>query len=227
MIILYVFLALFVLWNVLDLLIARKEQYGITFIAGEIGSGKSTYASMLAQKHLRKGWTVYSNFPIQGCKRFHVSQLEACSFPEHSLVIIDEASLEINSRNFAKTKLSMLEYFKISRHYKNKVVLISQTFTDTDKQIRDLSSKVLFIRNIMNGVFSMPLNVRGRIGVGQDGQPCVQYKIGKLGKLFFLPRWRKYFNSFERPKRVILENSPDWFEPEKKNNFVGSSPESP
>lgn len=200
----YSFLIFLLLWFLLDLFFGRKEKYGITFIAGEIGSGKSTLATKYARQHLKKGWTVYSNTFIDGCNKLDVSMLNSKCCPPKSLLIIDEASLDMNSRNFSKMKIEMIEYFKKSRHYKNKIIMISQTFGDTDKQIRELSSKVLFVRILINGLVSMPVNVKGKLGIGQDGQPCVMYSIGKIGLPYFLPKWRKYFNSFEPVQRPII-----------------------
>lgn len=199
--IIYFVLFLVLFFNILNAFLGNKEKYGITFIAGEIGAGKSTLAAKYAREYIKKGWTVYSNTYIQGCYMLDVSMLNTKCCPPRSLLIIDESSLEMNSRNFSKMRLEMIEYFKKSRHYKNKIIMISQTFGDTDKQIRELSSKVLFVRILINGLISMPVNVRGKLGIGQDGQPCVMYSIGKLGMPYFLPKWRKYFNSFEPAQR--------------------------
>lgn len=186
----------------------KHPKYDITFIASEIGAGKTCYASKIALKHMKKGWTVYSNDYIDGCGRIDVKLLETMCAKENSLIILDEASLEMNSRNFQKTALILIEYFKMSRHYKNKLILISQTFTDTDKQIRDLASKIYFIRPIFGeafpGLLSMPVRVKGKLGIGLDGQPCMQYKIGRIGIPYFLPRYYKYFKSFSRSPRASI-----------------------
>lgn len=186
----------------------KHPKYDLTFIAAEIGAGKSCYAAKMAQKHLKKGWEVYSNDYIKGARKLDVSALSEKVCPEKSLLIIDEASLEFNSRSFAKTNLALIEYFKMCRHYKNKVILISQTFGDTDKQIRDLSSKIYFIRTVFGeaypGLLSMPLRVKGHLGINLEGQPTMQYKIGNLGIPYFLPKYYKYFNSFSRVERPLV-----------------------
>lgn len=186
----------------------KRPKYDITFIAAEIGAGKSCYSAKLAQKYLKKGWHVYANDFILNTGKINVRQLETHCAPEHSLIILDETSLDMNSRNFAKTALILIEYFKKSRHYKNKLILISQTFGDTDKQIRELSSKILFIRPIMAesfpGLLSMPVKVKGKLGIGLDGQPCMQYKIGRIGIPYYLPKYYKYFDSFSKINRPFI-----------------------
>lgn len=202
-------IGLFVVYVLLNFWLEKRHtEYGITFIAGQIGAGKSTFAVKQAIKHLKAGWNVYSTDYIEGCFQLNVKDLETMSCPEKSLLIIDEASLKMNAREFAKTKLSLIEYFKLSRHYKNKVIMISQTFGDTDKQIRELASKVFFIRKFLNGVISFPVRVHGDLAIGQDGQPAVQYRIGHLAAPLYLPRWYKYFNSFDDVSRPLITGRP-------------------
>lgn len=202
----------------------KHPKYDITFIAAEIGAGKSCYAAKIAREHMKKvieskkdkitkkyvkkGWTVYCNDFILGAGKINVKQLETMCCPENSLIILDETGLEMNSRQFAKTAIVLIEYFKKSRHYKNKLIMISQTFGDTDKQIRELSSRIYFIRPIFAytypGLISMPVRVKGKLGIGLDGQPCMQYKIGHIGIPYILPKYYKYFNSFSCTPRPII-----------------------
>lgn len=205
MVIVYIFLFLVFLWFGLDFYFGNREKYGIIFVAGEIGCGKSCYAVKQALCHIKKGWKVYTNFYLEGCYKFSPSDLVSMCAPEKSLIIFDEASLDMNSREFKKISMDLIYYYKMSRHYKNKIILISQTFTDTDKQIRDLSTKVLFIRKLIHSLFSMPVNVKGSLDIGEDGQPTVKYKIGKIGLPYILPRYYKYFNSFDKKERSYIE----------------------
>lgn len=201
----YIIIGVVLAYNIFIAIWERLHpEYGVTYIAGDIGSGKSTYSAKIAHDHIKNGWTVYSNSYIEGCYKINLQQLNTHVCPEKSLIIIDEASLEVNSRAFAKTQITLIAYMKLCRHYKNKVVLISQTFGDTDKQIRELASKVYFIRKIIPGLISVPVRVVGKLGIGQDGQPCVQYEIKKLGVPFILPKWYKYFNSFEREEKPTV-----------------------
>lgn len=183
-------------------------EYGITFVAGQIGSGKSIFAAREAVRHIKHGWRVYSTDYIKGCYKLDINDLKTKCAEKRSLLIIDEASLKMNSRDFQKTKLELIEYFKMSRHYHNKIILISQTFTDTDKQIRDLSTRVLFIRRVLNGVISLPVRVSGDITIGQDGQPTMGYSLGHFSAPLLLPRYFKYFDSFGSSSRELLPSVP-------------------
>lgn len=173
----------------------------ITFIASPIGSGKSCYSACLAQKAIKRGRSVYSNTEIANCRKITVQQLATMRPARGSLVIIDETGNEFNSRNFAQTSKTLIEFFKLSRHYGIDIILISQTFNDSDKQIRELAQRIYFIRPIISGVISMIVNVDGKIGVGMQGEVMMQYKIAKIGAFCLLPKWFKYYDSFSAPER--------------------------
>lgn len=184
----------------------RIASYNITYIAGAIGCGKSNLAAKIAQQYLKRGWRVYANHSIYGCYKFELKDLATYCMPANSVVIVDESGLEMNSRDFKNMSKDLLTYYKKARHYKNKVFVLSQTFSDTDKQIRELATNVLFIRPIIPHVLSMPVKVSGSLQVGQDGQPCMMYKIGKVAMPYYLPKYFKYYDSFEDDdKRPIIQ----------------------
>lgn len=206
----WVIFILFVMLFALNFLLPRfhKKDNEVIFVVGQIGSGKSSYSVKLARSALRRGRAVYSTDYISGCNRFDITWLETMKCPENSLLIIDESALKFNSREFKKVSMMILEYFKKCRHYKNDVVLISQTFGDTDKQIREISTKVLFLRKL--GMITLPVKVKGDVSIGEDGQPCVKYKIGKFGKPFIPALQGKYYNSWEDGSNRPLCPSEPW-----------------
>ena len=176
-----------------------RQKYGVQFICAEIGAGKSCYAVKMAKKYLRKGWRVVSNERIKNVEYVPdiISVISDKRFSDNTLVIIDEASLVMNSRKFKDMTIRLIEYFKLCRHFKNRVILISQTFNDTDKQIRELAHDIKIIKQVIPTKISMPCNVKSRLGVNQlTGEIQMQYKVGKLGLPFFLPFHYRDFNSF-------------------------------
>ncbi len=173
----------------------RRRDNTVTFIVGQIGAGKSAYSVKVARSALRRNRPVYSTDYIRGCNKFEIEWLADMKCPEGSLLIIDESALKFNSREFSKISKNVLAYFKKCRHFHNDVILISQTFSDTDKQIREISTKVLFLRKF--GMFTIPVKVKGDVTIGDDGQPCIKYKIGHFGKPFIPALQGKYYDSWE------------------------------
>lgn len=184
-----------------------RQKFCVEFICAEIGAGKSCYAVKQALRYLRKGWTVVSNERIDGC--YYVPDLgclEHYRFPPNTLVILDESSLCFNSRSFKIVPIALIEYFKKCRHFQNKVILISQTFNDTDKQIRELSSRIFIIKQLFPTKVSMPVRVKSRLDVDQmSGDIKVMYKIGHIGIPYFLPLYYRKFNSFSVGGRPVLD----------------------
>lgn len=185
---------------------ARKQSfYGVWFIVGQIGSGKTTYLARLARKWCKSGGIVYSNVPIRNCYKLNVQDLGNLVPEENSLVLIDESGIEFNSRNFKNTSKALIDFMKLSRHYKCRVVFCSQTFTDSDKQIRELATRVLFLRPLILGELSAFQDVVSKVQIDSEGQPSIQYEIKRFGGMYPLRPYRKDFDSFYRPS---LENIP-------------------
>lgn len=207
----YILLAFFAVLLVLNFVLprfVRRKDNEVLFIVGQIGAGKSAYSVKLARAALRKGRPVYSTDYIQGCNRFEVEWLADMKCPENSLLIIDESALKFNSREFAKISKDILAYFKKCRHFKNDVVLISQTFSDTDKQIREISTRVLFLRKL--GMITVPVKVKGDVTIGDDGQPCIKYKIGRFGRPFVPSLQGRFYDSWEDTSGRSLCPSEPW-----------------
>ena len=82
---------IFAVYQILGKLWRKKHpKYDITFIAAEIGAGKTCYAAKLARKHIKKGWHVYTNDFVLGAGKIDVKMLETMCAPEKSLIILDE-----------------------------------------------------------------------------------------------------------------------------------------
>ncbi len=204
--IIYSCLILVIVFQILLSLYYRKHKiYDIKFIAAEIGAGKSCLAVKIALDHLKRKWNVYSNEYIRGTYILRREDIiQGKIYPVRSLLIFDETGVQFNSRQFKTLDTKIIEYFKKCRHYKNKVIFISQTFSDTDKQLRDLSSSIIFVRGIIKGLLSMQVKVKAKLSVDTEGQPTLKYKIAKFGKFYILPKYFKYFNSFEDKDATVI-----------------------
>lgn len=195
-------------------LFARKyaNPYKLIMVFGKKGSGKSTLIAKLALKHIKKGKIVYStiDLKIPGVRVFDVQNIGQFVFPEDSVVFIDEVGMIWDNRDFKKFRTDVRDYFKLQRHYRNTVYLFSQTF-DIDVKLRNLTDYMFMVKNYGN-VFSVAHRVsrklvvveptaesEGRIADGYELQPLILQLIGmRIAYFTFIPRWTKYFNSFEQ-----------------------------
>lgn len=188
------------------------NPYKLIMIFGKKGSGKSTLIAKLALQHLKKGWLVYSSIDlhIDGVRIFNVQDIGKMVFPEKSVVFIDEVGMIWDNRDFKNFRNDVRDYFKLQRHYKNKVYLFSQSF-DIDVKLRNLTDQI-FITTCHMNVFSIARRVsrklvvveptadsEGRIADGYELDPLWLQIIGmRIAYFTFIPNYIKYFDSFEQ-----------------------------
>lgn len=203
-----IFLALLLLWD----LLTKKyvNPFRFTFILGKKGSGKSTYMTKIAYKHLAKGWRVYANFEVPGCYLIDPSvDIGSYHIPPYSVVLLDEIALLWHSRNFKTFPAHVLKWFKLQRKHKVKVYANSQEF-DVDKVLRILADD-MYLMTCKARVFSYGKRIIkypdlvNTAGEGSQNAIADQLKFDSIifpGSRIctWIPRWAKYFASFDVEK---------------------------
>lgn len=198
-------------------MIKYRNPYKLYMVFGKKGSGKTTLMTKLAFQYRKKGWKVYSDREIPGCYLFKIEDFGRFKFPEKSLILLDEVGLIWDNRNFKSFPEHVKVYFKYQRQYKHVVYLFSQSF-DVDKKIRDLTDHLYIIHNFFN-CFSVARRVTKSLTVvhadrSAQGESKIvdDYNIDPLWQCFFgsviltyIPRWAKYFNSFNPPDLPSVE----------------------
>lgn len=190
--------------------IVNPSQLSIYF--GVPGCGKSTIASALVQKYSKKIGAdhVFCNYPVDNSTLIDTDVLgkySLCAFDERALLVIDEAGLEYNNRDFKSFKRCSLEFFKLHRHYGVEVVIFSQTYNDMDLKIRGCQTKLYICRRSIIPFVVCAIPVHTKIGINElTKELCDEYYTsGLLVRLFetkryFMPKYWKYFDSFTCPK---------------------------
>ncbi len=133
----------------------------ISLYTGTPGSYKSYAAVCEALSWLSLGRNVITNFPLDWSKKLrkikgdyqywsnsditpnnllaYAEDHHRRSFKAQTLVVIDEASILFNSRDFArKDRIDWINFFANHRHFNFEFILISQNDKMLDKQIRGL-----------------------------------------------------------------------------------------
>lgn len=188
-----------------------RNPYKLILIFGKKGSGKTTLLTKLTLRYLKKGIPVYSNVYIPGAYLFDPLEIGFKEIPPDSVLMIDEVGLIWDSRDFKGFKKEYRDYFKYQRQYRHTVYMLSQTF-DVDKKIRDLTDQMYLIRSFCN-VFSVARRINKTItivhadsGTGESHladdmrfDSLLLFWAGSV-KLTFIPKYTKYFKSFNPPK---------------------------
>lgn len=146
------------------------------------------------------------------------------------LLLIDEVGMIWDNRNFKNFRPEVRDWFKLQRHYHTKVVMFSQTF-DVDKKLRDLTDSMYLQRNFAR-VFTIGKKIKKFISInnnGDDGgkldeyfdfEPAIFFFLGTR-TFTFIPKWSKYFNSFEAPALQRIEYEQTLY---KRDEFAELSP---
>lgn len=189
-----------------------NNPYTLTFIFGKKGSGKSTLMVKMMLYDIKHGWHVYTDMKdvfISGVHYFNTNDLAKFSPVEHSSVYLDEVGLSMDNRNFTKFPEGMRDFFALQRKYKCKVVVNSQSY-DVDKKVRDRVDKMILQTNIGNIIgISRPIKRTVTLtdaNSTSESRIADQLKFSGIftWKLSWLPRYHKWFNSFNAPSREDL-----------------------
>lgn len=178
----------------------------ITCVFGLPGSGKSTLMAKMCRDALKgkRYDRVYCNFFLLGAYPIQFNDLGVFDF-ENSLILIDEAMNEADSRGFKSFTANLKYFFSNHRHYGCDVVYFTQAYDDVDKKIRNNTAELLYIRKLLWWSFTIPI-VRKIVINDYTNEIQTGYRLKGLFSMrfYFRPRYYKYFDSFERKPLVPL-----------------------
>lgn len=193
--------------------IKYNNPFKYYFIFGKKGSGKSCLMVHEMMKLINKGWTIYTDMPVNiPTARIinDANDLFKKYTPEpKSAIFLDEIGLTWHSRNFKSFDGKIREWFKLQRKYKCLVYCNSQVW-DVDKSLRDLNDRLILQENIGNFLsISKPIiRTTGLVEATAEGESRIadQLKFASIfnWKFYFMPKYFKYFDSFEVPPRPYM-----------------------
>ena len=146
-----------------------KNPYKLIMIFGKKGSGKNTLLTKWAIKYSKLGYTVYSDSEIFNTYKLDNKWIGKYDFPKNSVLLIQEAGITWDNRNFKSFPQEVRDFFKLQRHKNVIVVLASQSF-DVDKKLRDLTDEMYLIVNYMR-IFSVAKRINKKITIQKADDP--------------------------------------------------------
>lgn len=173
---------------------------------GKPGSGKTSFAASFVYKRLKKGLPVWSNVPIKGAYKVSVKDDIGLYQISNGYLIIDEAGIDYNNRQFGKGKgmtQQQIEWWKLIRHYSVIADVFSQSYDDMDITLRRLASDLFIIkRSIIPGQF-LCKRIRRKTAVDEITHQIIdEYRMGIPVLDTYRIRGRKYwkfFDSYDAP----------------------------
>lgn len=147
-----------------------------------------------------------------------IPQILKHSAIKNSLLIIDEASIEYNNR-LLKMNKNEIEFFKLHRHYKTDIIIISQSYEDIDITLRRMYGKMFLIKPAIFHI-SMIREIKKYITIDTETEQIIEgYKYTPFPKFFYRRKWYKFFDSYWTPNHIPV------YEPDAPK-LIGSTQQS-
>lgn len=186
------------------------NPYKNIFLFGKKGSGKSTLMIKWLLKAQKKGWNIYTDMQdclIPGVRIIEdARQLEKFTPEKNSLLALEEVGITFDKRDFKTFPKGIRDWFKFERKYKVWVIQNSQSY-DIDSKIRDCVDG-MWLQSCISGVIGITRPIvktvtltapngdsEARVAEGLKFAPIFRWKFT------WLPRYFKYFDSFDAPPR--------------------------
>lgn len=195
---------------------------------GVPGSGKTTFAAYLAKQSMKQSrlitfaeshpsklstWLlntgllkrktpVYSNVPITGAFALDPKTDVGTYMMSDGKVIIDEAGIEYNNRNFKSFPPAAVYWYKYHRHYQCSVDVFSQSYEDMDITLRRLAQNYFVVKKSIIPFCVVCKRIKRKVGIDDNTHQIIdKYYFGLpiiSSKWVFAPPLWKLFNSFSR-----------------------------
>lgn len=202
------------------------NDYQLHLIIAPKGVGKTTLLTKISLRSQHDNRSVYSNVRVPGTYHILNDDIGKYEFDKNCVVCSDESGIVYDNRKFKDFEDYTRDFYVYQRQYKCTVYLFSQA-NNVDLKLRDLCDFVWLGKKYFNciSVFrkykKKQLVIRAtaqadaRVGVDFVPVPII---AGGLS-VTFIPRWAKYFKSFDPPKLPKKNFKqvpvPDNFEPPK------------
>lgn len=168
---------------------------------GVPGSGKTTYAAKIVKKNLKKGIKTFCNVNILGSIKIDSRDIGRIDISDGDL-IIDEASIEYNNRNYKALPQEQIQWFKLSRHYGiRNIYIFSQSYDDMDITLRRLADVLFIVKRSIIPWLIVVKQISRRIGINAESHQIEDQFYFKAFQLSFCfgPFYWRMFDSWEAP----------------------------
>lgn len=179
------------------------------------GSGKTTFLTMIAQrelKRIKRGKSAYkrvlTNFYCQGCYMINYADLGLYDL-SYSLILLDEITLDADSRNFKQFDQIKKKAFLLHRHYHIDIIYFTQQWDGVDKKIRDITHDLYYVKKcrlpLLDNI-SVATRIYRMLDINEQTHEIINgYRFPNWFDRFFFrtkewcirPLYYKYFDSFE------------------------------
>lgn len=184
------------------------------------GSGKTTLLAAHALKYSKKhNFNVYANIPLNIPSVIPIENDMVGKYNLHDgVILIDEATIFADSRNFKSFSADLVKLFCLHRHFKLDIELYLQNYSRTDLTIRMLADKVFWIRKF--GGVSCAVEIPMSVFIPKRDVADDTGQAGEIVNGYYRPPWiyyltcekirrKKYYPFFDSFSTYHLPDLPD------------------
>lgn len=190
----------------------------VSLYFGLPGCGKTTLLAKHALKYVRsrKYKHVYSNVPLNIPGVIYISNSEIGHYNlVDGVVLIDEASIFADSREFKNFEKDVKDFFLLHRHYGLSIELYCQQWDAVDKRIRSITDRVYYIfkpkrlsRLWLSRYYRIPYGIiipdpkdngSEKLGEIVQGYCKPNFLVRLFAHKLYRPLYYKYFDSWSAP----------------------------
>lgn len=192
-----------------------RNPYTLTFIFGKKGAGKSCYMVREMLKLQKRGWTIYTDMAdikIPDVRIIKLNDLTVFRPEPHSALFLDEVGISMDNRSYKSFPSGLRDFFKYLRKMKCCCYMNSQAY-DVDKKVRDTVDRMV-LQTSLFGVFSLSRPIIRSVTLTEatglaDSRIADSLRFGRFFsfRIYYMPRYFKYFNSLEMPQRGLIPYS--------------------
>ena len=160
----------------------------------------------------KKGWNIYTDMPdvnIPGVRIIKFDDLKEFKPEKHSCLFLDEVGISMDNRNYKAFPPGLRDFFKYARKMKVKIFVNSQSY-DVDKKVRDCVDNMI-LQTSLFGFLSLSRPIVKRVTLTEpvgDSESKItdklEFKSFLDWRIYYMPRYFKYFNSLSMPDRYYL-----------------------
>ena len=200
----------------------------VSLYFGLPGCGKTTMMTAMAvkeNKRIQKGKSnykhIYGNVPLFNIE--HYTQIDFDWLGKYdicdALILIDEATLKCDSRDYKGFKKHTKEFMLLHRHYNVDIVFFTQQWDGIDKKIRVITDRVyymykgVFTRKWITKMYRVPYGIiipnpkkdsSEKLGEIVQGYCKPNIIVRLFSPFLYRPKYYKYFDSWDRPKLLPI-----------------------